>query len=262
MNKKHIYTIGYTLFQKGSSIDIENMFNILKRYNVNFLVDVRSVPFSKQYPQCNADNMKIVGKSLGIQYMNMPEIGAKANNQQDVFSKASDIFFENEFVSIFPIAKSYRPEKTELHADDEIIDFRKFRHDEYFVRGLKRIEDAYNKDFTLCLMCSEKKPMDCHRYFLISKALEQRFGDWLEVKHIIKQSDDEIGYILNTELDKQLEKFVCEEKNVLSMMFKNEILKNYFGETEQEKLNDFCDRYWNLLHGWKRFNHNNNENYD
>lgn len=257
MNKKYIYTVGYTLFQQGNTIDIENMFETLKKYDIDFLVDVRSVPFSKQYPQCNADNMKIAGKELGISYMNMPEIGAKANSQQDVFSKASDIFFEQE---VFPIAKSYRPEKTELLGSDEIVDFSKFRHDEYFVSGLKRIEDAYDKNYTLCLMCSEKKPMDCHRYFLVSKALEQRFGDWLEVRHII-ESEGKIGYISNFDLDKQLENFVCEEKEVLNPMFKDEILDNYFGETEQEKINNLCDRYWNLLHGWKRFNYNN-ENYD
>lgn len=258
MNKKYIYTVGYTLFQKGNTIDLNHLFDTLKELGVNFLIDVRSVPFSKQYPQCNADNMKIAGKEFGIPYMSMPEIGAKANSQQEVFSKASDIFFEQE---IFPIAKSYRPEKTELLSSDEIVDFRKFRHDEYFVSGLKRIEDAYEKDYTLCLMCSEKKPMDCHRYFLVSKALEQRYGDWLEVRHIVERPDGEIYFISNSDLDKQLEEFVCEKKHVLSPMFKDEILDNYFGNTEKEKLNDFCDRYWNLLHGWKRFNYNN-ENYD
>lgn len=257
-DKKYIYTIGYTLFQKGNTIDIENLFETLKIYNIKFLVDVRSVPFSKQYPQCNANNMKIVGKNLGIPYMNMPEIGAKANSEQDVFSKASDIFYEQ---CVFPIAKSNRPEKTELFGSDEIVDFRKFRHDEYFISGLKRIEDAYDKGYSLCLMCSEKKPMDCHRYFLISKALEQRFGDWLEVRHIIEKSDGNIGYMSNYDLDKQLEKFVCEKKHMLSPMFKDDILDNYHGETEQEKINDFCDRYWNLLHGWKKFNYNN-KNYD
>ena len=60
-NKKYIYTIGYTLFQKGNAIDIENLFETLRIYDINFLVDVRSVPFSKQYPQCNADNMKNAG---------------------------------------------------------------------------------------------------------------------------------------------------------------------------------------------------------
>ena len=188
----------------------------------------------------------------------MPEIGAKANSQQEVFSKASDIFFEQE---VFPIAKSYRPEKTELLSSDEIVDFHKFRHDEYFISGLKRIEDAYDKNYTLCLMCSEKRPMDCHRYFLISKALEQRYGDWLEVRHIIEKADGRIGYISNSDLDKQLERLVCKKTKVLDMIFKKEILDNYFGRTEQEKLYDFCDRYWNLLHGWKKFNYNN-EDYD
>lgn len=258
MNKKYIYTVGYTLFQKSNIIDINHLFDTLKEYDVNFLIDVRSVPFSKQYPQCNAENMKIAGKELGIPYMNMPEIGAKANSQQEVFSKASDIFFEQE---VFPIAKSYRPEKTELLSSDEIVDFHKFRHDEYFISGLKRIEDAYDKNYTLCLMCSEKRPMDCHRYFLISKALEQRYGDWLEVRHIIEKADGRIGYISNSDLDKQLERLVCKKTKVLDMIFKKEILDNYFGRTEQEKLYDFCDRYWNLLHGWKKFNYNN-EDYD
>lgn len=259
MNKKYIYTVGYTLFQKGNSIDINYLFDILKKYGINFLIDVRSVPFSKQYPQCNADNMKIAGKELGIPYMNMPEIGAKASSQQDVFSKALDIFFEQ---GVFPIAKSSRPEKTELLGSDEIVDFRKFRHDEYFINGLKRIEDAYDKNYTLCLMCNEKNPMICHRYFLISKALEKRYGDWLEVKHIIEKPDGGISFISNSDLDKQLEDFICKKTDILNSMFKDEILNNYFGETEQEKLNDFCDRYWNLLHGWKKFNYNNNENYD
>lgn len=257
MNKKYIYTLGYTLFQKGNIIDINYLFETLRKYDINYLVDVRSVPFSRQYPQCNADNLKIAGKNFGIPYMNMPEIGAKANSEQEVFSKASDIFFEQ---SVFPIAKSNRPEKTELIYSDEIVDFRKFRHEEFFIRGLKRIENAYDKGFTLCLMCSEKKPMDCHRYFLISKALEQRFGDWLEIRHIIEKPGGIIDYISNYDLDKQLENFVCEKKKMLPPMLKAEILDNYYGETEQQKIYDFCDRYWNLLHGWKRFNYNNKKN--
>ena len=261
MSKKNIYTIGYTLFQNERGINVDALFKTLQEYNVQFLVDVRSVPFSKQYPQCNADNMKMACKNFGITYMNMPELGAKADSQQEVFSKASDIFFELE---VFPIAKSYRPEKTELAGSDEIVDFNKFRHDEHFTSGLKRIEDAYDKDFTLCLMCSEKKPMDCHRYFLISKALEQRFGEWLEVRHITERPDGSSGCISNAELDKQLEEFVCVKKHVLSPMFKDDVLTNYFGDTEQEKINDFCDRYWNLMHGWKKFNYKNNnvEDYD
>lgn len=256
MNKKIIYTIGYTLFQKGTMIDVDALFRTLLSYDVQYLIDVRSVPYSKQYPQCNADCMKMVGKNYHVPYANMPEIGAKANSSQEVFSKASDIFFED----IFPIAKSNRPEKTELQSFEEIVDFRKFRHDEHFVDGLKRIENAYDQNFTLCLMCSEGKPMDCHRYFLISKALEQKYGEWLEVRHIVKNSDGDIDTVSNHELEKQLRDTILKKDIVRKMkvteqpMFGTSILDNYYGDNQEEKINDFCDRYWNLMHGWKRYN--------
>ena len=35
-------------------------------------------------------------------------------------------------------------------------------------------------------------------------------------------------------------------------------IDNYFGDTVQDKIIDFCDRYWNLLHGWKMENNNQN----
>ena len=128
MERRKLYTLGYTLFQNGVVIDIEKMFKTLKEFNVTHLIDVRSMPYSKQYPQCNADNLKVASKHFSISYGHMPELGAKASPTQDVFSKATDIFFE----SIFPISKSNRPEDTELYADDEIVDFQKFRKDEYF----------------------------------------------------------------------------------------------------------------------------------
>ena len=197
MNKRNIYTLGYTLFQKNNVIDIESIFNYLKFLKIGCLVDVRSIPFSKQYPQCNAENMKYASKIYGIPYIHMPELGAKADTSQDVFSKASDIFFED----IFPIAKSNRPEKTELDASSEIVDFNKFRCSEHFIDGLKRIEKAYDNNYTLCLMCSESNPMDCHRYFLISKAIDSKYGDWLSVEHIIKNGSGELSTISNNELN-------------------------------------------------------------
>jgi len=136
MQKSKLYTLGYTLFQNGQVIDIEKMFTALKDLNVTHLVDVRSVPYSKQYPQCNKENLQAAGKHYSIIYGHMPELGAKASPTQDVFSKASDIFFED----IFPVTKSNRPEKTELYDYQEIVDFQKFRKDEYFSVGIKRIE--------------------------------------------------------------------------------------------------------------------------
>lgn len=254
MQKRKLYTLGYTIFQNGAVIDIERMFKILKEFNVTHLIDVRSMPYSRQYPQCNADNLKVASKHFSISYGHMPELGAKASPMQDVFSKASDIFFED----IFPIPKSNRPEDTELYAYEEIVDFQKFRNDEYFSDGIKRIETAYDKNYTLALMCSEKRPIDCHRYFLISKIIEQKFRDWIEVEHIIQNKSGKITTVSNENLNKQLSEIVLSKSEIKkldvlnSSIFESAIINKYSGETLQEKINDFCDRYWNLMHGWKK----------
>ena len=86
MERRKLYTLGYTLFQNGAVIDIEKMFKTLKEFNVTHLIDVRSMPYSKQYPQCNAVNLKVAGKNFSIIYGHMPELGAKASPMQNIFT--------------------------------------------------------------------------------------------------------------------------------------------------------------------------------
>lgn len=263
MDKQKIFTIGYTLFADRNGIDLENMFAVLRSYGVSYLADVRSVPYSKQYPQCNSNVLKTAGEKFSVPYIHIPELGAKASPEQDVFSKASEIFFDD----IFPIAASNRPEKTKLNIDDEIVDFQKFRNDEFFNQGIKRVQRAYDKNFTLALMCSEKEPINCHRYFLVSRKLEQCFGDWLEVEHIVKNKSGEITTVSNSQLNEELERMIFAKDEVKKLnLMQGDLtgripINDYFGKTIKEKQADFCDRYWNLMHGWKKVTNNQN-NYD
>lgn len=265
MEKSKIYTFGYTLFSTYNGINLEEMFEALRSYGISHLVDVRSVPYSKQYPQCNSNNLSTVGKKYLMPYVHIPELGAKATPQQEVYSIASEIFFED----IFPIAASNRPEKNELQMSDEIVDFGKFRNDDYFLQGTRRIENAYDKGFVIALMCSEKDPVNCHRYFLVSHKIEQLFGNWISVEHIIRDKSGKIQTISNKDLNKELINTIFRREEVKKLdIFTKDLfgggmakIENYFGETLDDKIADFCDRYWNLMHGWRKANNDNKIEY-
>lgn len=256
MNSQKLYTVGYTLFKDRNGVNLDSLFATLKKFNISHIVDVRSIPFSKQYPQCCSASLKLAGERYGIYYIHIPELGAKANPQQNVFSRASEIFLED----IFPISPSKRPEKVELTKSEEVVDFKKFLVDEFFNGGISRINQAYEKKYTLALMCSEKEPINCHRYFLISRKIEE-IGK-IAVEHIIRNTDGEIDTITNSELDKNLKDIVLKKEEIKKLNFlmgdcfngQVSIIDKYEGDNIEEKEFDFCNRYWNLIHGWKKYN--------
>ena len=63
-------------------------------------------------------------------------------------------------------------------------------------------------------MCSEKRPIDCHRYFLISKKIEQKFGDWIDVEHIIQNQNGKIDTVSNENLDTQLSEIILNKSEI------------------------------------------------
>ena len=103
---------------------------------------------------------------------------------------------------------------------------------------------------------------------MVSKKIEQKFGDWLDVEHIIQNESDKIATVSNETLNKQLSEIVLNKSEIKkldvlnSSIFDQAKIENYFGNTQQEKVNDFCDRYWNLMHGWKKVRNTNNNNFE
>lgn len=152
-----IFTIGHTNYS------VEKFVDLIRAYNINCVVDVRSTPFSKYTPQFNENNIKSELNKRGIYYLKMGnEFGARRNNR-------------------------------ELYTIDGYLDFEKTRKDVEFLKGVERIKQGCNKGFNITLMCTEKDPFDCHRTIMVSKGLKD---NGIIINHILPnkeiQSQDKI----------------------------------------------------------------------
>ena len=144
VKKRTIYTIGH------SNHEIRNYISLLKRHRINAAVDVRSVPYSRYYPQFNRENLIDFLRTHGIEYIFLgKELGARTDNPE---------CYENGRVKYRLLAR------TKL-----------FREGIEWVRKTSK----YNK---IALMCAEKDPLDCHRTILVARELV-RVG--LDIAHIL-----------------------------------------------------------------------------
>lgn len=132
--RNKLFTIGH------SSHQLEYFFSLLKKQDINFLVDVRSVPFSKYTPQFNKEDLKKFLLGNGIYYL----------------------FMGQEFGA--------RREDTSLYTDEGYLNFEKVAKSKLFNVGIERIITGIEKGFRIAFMCTEKDPVDCHRNILVARA--------------------------------------------------------------------------------------------
>jgi uncharacterized protein (DUF488 family) len=129
-----------TLFTIGhSSHKLEYFLQLLKKYGINCVVDVRSMPFSKYTVQFNKDNLKRFLLSSGVHYLFMGE----------------------EFGA--------RREDRSLYTKEGYLDFEKVIKTKLFYNGVERVEAGIKKGFRIAFMCTEKDPIDCHRNILVAR---------------------------------------------------------------------------------------------
>lgn len=145
MEKTPLYTIGH------GNRKTEDFLSILKDFKIDFLIDVRSMPYSKFNPQFNQNELKYFLELNGITYVFMGDtIGG-------------------------------RPKDTSCYDDEGKVDYEAVKTKEFFLKGIERLKTAYKKDINLVLMCSESKPCECHRSKLIGRVLDL---DKIVLKHI------------------------------------------------------------------------------
>lgn len=139
-----LYTIGH------SNHTIENFVDLLKRYEIEVVADVRSAPYSRYCPQFNKDVLAARLEAAGVGYMFFGgELGARPDDS---------LCYENGRVNLQLVAER-----------------KEFRD------GLRKLLTESSR-CCVALMCAEKDPLECHRTILVCRFLK---GDGFRIKHIL-----------------------------------------------------------------------------
>ncbi|MBO9594127.1 MAG: DUF488 domain-containing protein [Niabella sp.] len=145
MSKKPLYTIGH------GTRKVDEFLTLLKTFDIEYLIDVRSQPYSKFNPQFNQNDLKFFLKENGITYVFMGDsIGG-------------------------------RPQDISCYDHEGKVDYEIVKTKNFFLHGIDRLKKAYAKNMNVVIMCSESKPEECHRTKLIGKVLNL---DNIVLRHI------------------------------------------------------------------------------
>lgn len=129
-----LYTIGC------SDLSLEDFVRLLKKYRISTVADVRSVPYSKYTSQFNKEVIKNFLKTNNILY--------------------------GEF------GKEFGARRKELEAyNGSQVSFLKTAELPIFLSGVERIKKGLGLGYSIALMCTEKNPLDCHRFSLVAKGI-------------------------------------------------------------------------------------------
>lgn len=158
-----IYTIGYA----GRSIS--QFIELLQKYKIEFLIDVRSRPYSRANPQFSKDALERVLGENHLRY----------------------VFMGNTLGG--------RPNVSACYVGDR-VDYLKVREMEFYQQGISRLRTAWEKRLPIALMCAEIKPEQCHRSKLIGNTLYEQD---IYVAHIDERGDlktqDEVNQSLSSQ---------------------------------------------------------------
>ncbi len=145
-----IYTIGY------GSRTTDDLLAQLQQADVQILIDVRSVPYSRHQPEFSQEPLQQILAQHGLKYVFMGDDLGGRPTDPDCYIKGK-------------------------------VDYRKCQTKDFFRRGLGRVRRIYEQGFRICLLCSEGKPWQCHRSKLIGTALHD---EGVEVLHLLPNGGD------------------------------------------------------------------------
>jgi uncharacterized protein (DUF488 family) len=141
-----VYSIGH------SNHSIDYFCDLLLQSKVRYLLDVRSVPFSRYYPQFNQERLLKSLNQLKIEYVFLgSELGGRI---KDVSC------YKNGLIPEKKIGYALHLEYNEIIKRD------------WFNNGIKKIISFCEND-TCAIMCSEEDPEKCHRELIIGRRVRE-----------------------------------------------------------------------------------------
>ena len=152
---RSIWTIGH------STRKIDVFISLLEQNGIRLVVDVRSLPGSRRYPQFNKETLAKSLKERGIRYEHFAELGGRRKPRSD----SRNIAWRNA---------SFRG-----YAD--------YMEKEQFRKSVERLIDLANETGATAIMCAEAVWWRCHRA-LISDYLKVH---GIDVIHILDANKTE-----------------------------------------------------------------------
>ena len=144
-----IYTIGYG----GRSL--EAFTAVLHQHQIAYLIDIRSAPYSRYKPEFGKEALQAALQATGIRY----------------------IFMGNTLGG--------RPEHSDCYTNGQ-IDYDKVKRMDFYQEGIGRLQNAFQQQQHVVIMCSEQKPEQCHRALLVGTSLTELD---IPVAHIDEQDE-------------------------------------------------------------------------
>ena len=147
-----IYTIGY------GSRSIEQFIEALQQHDIAYLIDVRSTPYSRYKPEFSKEALAAELQRHRIRYVFMGDtLGG-------------------------------HPDDEDCYDENGQVDYEKVEATEIYQRGIERIQNAFDQQQCVALMCSEGKPEQCHRSKLIGASLDEQD---ISVIHIDENDEEQ-----------------------------------------------------------------------
>jgi uncharacterized protein (DUF488 family) len=131
-----VLTIGH------SNHSLEGFMALLSGAGVTAIADVRSSPSSRHCSQFDREPLRASLHAAGIEY----------------------VFLGHSLGG--------RPADPSLFTDG-VADYERMAKTREFRRGIERVMDGAGR-YRVALLCSERDPLDCHRFLMVSRALDER----------------------------------------------------------------------------------------